>query len=999
MKDIHLWGVKQNNLKDLDVKIPVGSFTVICGPSGSGKSSLAFETLYAEGQRRYIDSLSNYAKQFLNKAPKPDIEGIENIPPAIAIEQKNSIKSSRSTVGTSTEVHDYIRVMYEKLGKAFCPEHHIALEKDSPVSASEKIVREMEGERAYLLCHVPEDGRALANKKLYQYLVSEGFLRVYLPKKKTTRKTKSKKTATKKTTKKTTAKVVKEVSAQETQLKLYSEVEVGEVVNVEDLPRKTVPKTEFYVVIDRFALRDQDKPRIADSINQAYHLSTVLNKDNVSGHAIVVTTTGKQMILDEDHSCSICNYKFPEISARLFSFNNPVGACPTCNGFGNILEVDENKVIPDPSLTLAEGAIKPFMMPSARSDKRELTNYCKSAKIDMHTPWNKLSKKHRQILWEGNEDFYGVLGAFDYLEQKKYKMHVRVFLARHKSPSKCPDCKGTRLRSEASQVLHNKHSIVELGQMTLAELEKYFKDLSFSKTEWEAAGEVIQQIRSRLKYLNDVGVGYLSLSRETKTLSGGEYQRLNLANQLGRGLSQSLYVLDEPTVGLHPRDNDRLIQILHELNKIGNTLVVVEHDHDVIKNASNVIEIGPGSGHLGGNIIFSGDKQEFFNFDDSNTVPYLVPKNNWVPERQPRPIDEANYKYNLKISGCKGHNLKNVTVNFPLHRLVTITGVSGSGKSSLVGQTLYPAVARELKKDFKPGLEYKTLTGLEHVNNVLFIDQSSVGKTARSSPVTYLKVFDGIRQVMAGTPEAKSLGYTAGTFSLNVDGGRCPVCKGLGVEVIDMMFMDDIEIPCDACDGHKFRKEILDIRFNKRNISDILKMTVKEAMDFFVSYPNIRRPLSVLKEVGLEYIQLGQSASTLSGGESQRLKLARELNLTQQRGTLFILDEPTTGLHFKEVELLMNVLHKLVDGGASVLVIEHNLEVIRNSDWIVDVGPEPGAKGGKILIEGPPSTVMNTKKGHTGRYLKEYIESLHPAAHFETQPKKKSSSKKDRART
>ncbi|MEZ4870830.1 MAG: hypothetical protein R2827_01030 [Bdellovibrionales bacterium] len=639
--------MKQNNLKNLDVKIPVGSFTVICGPSGSGKSSLAFETLYAEGQRRYIDSLSNYAKQFLNKAPKPDVEGVENIPPAIAIEQKNSIKNSRSTVGTTTEVHDYMRVLYEKLGAAHCPDHHIVLEKDSPVSASEKLVRELEGERAYLLCHVPEEGRTLAAKKLYQYLLSEGFLRVYLPKKQ--KKTKASK---EKPAKRTTSKVVKDSAEAQQSLPLFDTVAVGEVVDTEQLPRKTIPKTEFYVVVDRFALRGQDKARIADSINQAFHLSTVLNKDQLSGHAVVVTTTGKQMILDEDYSCSVCNYKFPEISARLFSFNNPVGACPTCNGFGNILEVDEAKVIPDPTLSLAEGAIKPFTMPSARSDKRELMEYCKSAKIDIHTPWDKLPKKHRSAIWEGDEQFYGVLGAFEYLEQKKYKMHVRVFLARHKSPTTCPDCKGERLRKEASQVLFNNHSIVELGTMTLAELYKYFETLNFKAAELEAAGEIIRQIKARLKYLNDVGVGYLSLSRETKTLSGGEYQRLNLANQLGRGLSQSLYVLDEPTVGLHPRDNDRLIQILHQLNEIGNTLVVVEHDHDVIKNASNVIEIGPGSGHLGGEILFNGTQEQFFNFENSNTLPYLVPQNNWVPERQPRPVDENKYKYFLSIEGC-----------------------------------------------------------------------------------------------------------------------------------------------------------------------------------------------------------------------------------------------------------------------------------------------------------------------------------------------------------
>ncbi len=976
MKHIHLWGVQENNLKDLEVKIPLGSFTVICGPSGSGKSSLAFDTLYAEGQRRYIDSLSNYAKQFLKKAPKPNIEGIKNIPPAIAIEQKNSVKNSRSTVGTSTEVIDYLRLLYEKIGKAYCPEHHLLLEKDDPVSAAKKLVSNLNGERAYLLIPLDEAHRILSGKKLWAQLKKEGYARIYMP-------AKAKATTEKKVKKRTTSKVVKTNKLKKIDEAPYSETPLGKVINLDDVPRKTAPKGEFYIVIDRFVLTTEDESRIADSLSQAFKATRELNKNYLSGHARVITTSGKQMIFDERLSCSVCNYLFPEISSRLFSFNNPVGACPTCNGFGNILKIDKAKVIPDPSKTIAQGCLKPFFMPSARSDKKELFEYCKNAKVDLHTPWEKLSKKHQKNIWEGSQDFYGVLGLFEYLEGRRYKMHVRVFLARHKSPFTCPDCKGLRLKKEARQVLVNDCAITELSSLTLEKLIKHFKKVKFTPLEQEACKEILRQINSRLMYLSDVGLDYLTLNRETKTLSGGEYQRLNLANQLGMELSQSLYVLDEPTVGLHPRDNDRLISILKMLNNLGNTLVVVEHDHDVIKNSNNILEIGPGSGSLGGEVIYSGPTKEFYNEPRSVTAPYLRPQKQIVDLTISRPVELEAFKYKLTLKGCTGNNLKNVNVELPLNRIVTVTGVSGSGKSSLISDTLYPAVARILKVGFKEGLEYKSLTGVENLKSVLYIDQSPVGKTARSNPATYLKVFDPIRQLMASLPESKAIGYRPGTFSLNVDGGRCPVCHGLGVEVIDMMFMDDIEVLCDTCDGKKYRDEILDVKYHNKNIYEILNLTVSEAMDFFVAYPNIRRPLAVLKEVGLDYIQLGQRASTLSGGESQRLKLARELNLTNQKGTLFILDEPTTGLHFKEVELLIKVLHKLVDTGASVILIEHNLDIVRASDYVIDIGPEAGEKGGKVLFAGPPSELISFKKGHTGLYLKRYIEGLYSGSSFD----------------
>jgi excinuclease ABC subunit A len=629
-------------------------------------------------------------------------------------------------------------------------------------------------------------------------------------------------------------------------------------------------------------------------------------------------------------------------------------------------------VIPNSNLSLAEGALHPFTMPSAASDKKALLSYCKKTGIDVNTSWNQLPKADRDRIWKGDDKFFGVVGLFEYLETKKYKMHVRVFLSRYRSPFTCPTCKGSRLKPESEYVLVGKYTIGQLTAMTIGELNLAMQKLELTPAQEELAGEILTQIRARLKFLNDVGVEYLTLDRPTRTLSGGEFQRLNLAKQLGMGLSQTLYVLDEPTVGLHPRDNDRLIGILKQLNHLGNTLVVVEHDHDVIASSSHVIEMGPGSGHLGGEVIYSGTTEKFYDAKNSNTAQFIRGARVKVGDNSHRPVEIESYRYALELKGCTGHNLKNLDVRFPLNRLVTVTGVSGSGKSTLVGQTLYPAIAQALRVEYLQGQPYEKISGLDYVKSVLFIDQSPIGKTARSSPVTYLKIYDSIRAILAATPEAKVRGYNAGTFSLNVDGGRCPVCKGLGFEVIDMMFMDDVMLTCDACDGRKFRREVLEVTYKGKNINEILNLTVAVAMDFFVAYPNIRKPLSFLKEVGLDYIRLGQSASTLSGGESQRLKIAREFIATQQKATLYILDEPTTGLHFREVEMLMNVLSRLVDAGGSVILIEHNLDVIRASDWVIDLGPEAGAKGGELVAQGTPADIVKNPRSLTGRYLKTY---------------------------
>lgn len=942
MKEIHLWGVKQNNLKNIEVKIPLGSFTVICGPSGSGKSSLAFETLFAEGQRRFIESMSNYARQFLNKAPKPDIEGINNIPPAISIEQKNSVKSSRSTVGTTTEIIDYLRLLFEKIGQPHCPVHGCPTEKESVTEATAKALKSFSGQRGYILVEIPAKNRVVEGKKFHSLLLQDGYLRIL----------------------KSGPKLGTEISTE-------ISTEMIEISTAAAL-KKGLPKEAFYLVIDRLSFDEEERGRLADSLTQAYEASVKYTSGTTLRKAVILTTEGQRLNVSETASCPICEYTPPTISSKLFSFNSPVGACPNCKGFGNMLVVDPAKVIPDPTLSLLEGALQPFKMPSAAHERKQLLAYCKKAKINVNLSWQKLPKNHQDLIWNGSKEFFGVLGLFEYLEQIKYKMHVRVFISRYRSPSQCPNCKGHRLRPEVQFITIAGQSINDLSALTIADLEKFFQTLALSDFQMTVAGEVFKQIKTRLSFLMRVGVHYLSLSRETRTLSGGEYQRLTLANQLGMGLSQTLYVLDEPTVGLHPRDNLRLISILKDIRSLGNTLIVVEHDHDVIRESEYILEMGPGSGVLGGEVVYAGPTPGLYTCETSNTASYLLPRKQARP-RPVRPVETDNYKYKIELSGASGHNLKNLNLMFPLNRFVVVTGVSGSGKSTLVTKTLYPILARALELDYLPAQKYDKIEGVENIKNVLLIDQSPIGKSARSSPITYLKAFDAMRTLMSATPESKARGYTAGTFSLNVDGGRCPACRGTGYEEIDMQFMDNVVIPCDVCDGRKFRNEILEIQLNGKNITQILALTVKEAMDFFVAYPSVRKPLSVLKEVGLDYLQIGQPANSLSGGESQRLKIAKEFAQIQQKNTLYILDEPTTGLHFREVELLMKVLHKLIETGGSVIVVEHNQDVILNADYIIDLGPEGGRDGGYLVAQGTPEEIMNCPASLTGQFLKSYL--------------------------
>ncbi len=931
---IELEGVRQNNLKNIDIKIPVNSFTVICGPSGSGKSSLAFETLFAEGQRRYIESLSSYARQFLNQAPKPALDRIKNIPPAIALEQKNTVKNSRSTVGTTSEIIEYLRLLYSKLATASCPEGHGPITSDSPTSVADNLIRQWSEKRIYLCISLKQDKKRFKGTDLIQAFLKDGFNRLLINKGR-----------------------LKEKPNLKT-LEINPKLKAG-----------NLPKKDFYMVIDRLAMNKKDRGRLVDSISQAYEMSIKYN-EQIKGLVTVISTENEIKHFSESLSCSKCHATLPVPSPMLFSFNSPIGACDYCNGFGNRLDIDEAKVVPNPNLSLKQGAILPFSMPSASRARQKLRNYCKTKKIDMEKPWNQLPSKQQDLLWNGDSRFYGVRGYFQHLETKKYKMHVRVFLARFKTAFTCPECRGDRLNPLTKHFKIEDQSISDLRKMNLRELYRFIETLKLTEYQKNLVKNIREQLLSRLRFLNEIGVYYLTLCRPTRSLSGGEFQRVLLAKQLGMGLCQTLYVLDEPTIGLHPRDNDQLIKQLKELNKLGNTLVVVEHDQDIIRHSDHIIEMGPGSGTLGGQIIFNGDQRAFLECKNSNTNLFLTEKRKQI--YSPKMVDLKNYKYSIEIKGCTGHNLKNISVKIPLNRIVTVTGVSGSGKSTLVTETLYPALLTQLNIEYTRGEPYKKLTGTENLKNVLHINQSPVGQSVRSNPATYLKVFEIIRNIFASTPEARQRGYRGGTFSLNIEGGRCPVCKGLGYELIDMAFMDDIKATCQSCEGLKFCKEILDIKYKNCNIHEILQMTVSQAMDFFVSYPNIRKPLSLLKQVGLDYLTLGQSTSSLSGGESQRIKIARELYKTNQKATFYILDEPTTGLHFREVQLLMSILHQIVETGGSVLLIEHNLEVMARSDHIIDLGPEAGTEGGKLIAQGSPLELCR-KKTHTGQYLKKYL--------------------------
>jgi excinuclease ABC subunit A len=892
-------GAKQNNLRNISLELPHNRVIAVTGLSGSGKSSLAFETVFAEGQWRFIESLSTYARLFLEKLDRPDIESIENVRPAIALEQKNPVRGSRSTVGTLTELYDIFRLLYSKIGVPHCPSCGREVRKWDPSSIVQELLKSHEGGKAMLLFDSPLTAEKL---KLGGY-----------------------------------ARVLRD----------------GRPVDIEDL----TGEPPFEVLLDRLVIRDE--PRLADSVEGAF----------TEGHGRMkaVIMDGPARIFSRSNTCERCDIELPEPSPILFSFNHPVGACPECKGFGNVLRYDEQLVVPEPYLPLDKGAIEPWEKPAAKWWRRQLIKGAKKSGISLKTPYNELPEEHRRLLFTGDDNFHGVDSFFEELEGKRYKLHVRVFLSRYRKGVICPACGGRRLNPQALAYRVSGMDIHGLSDMPISRLIREFSDLDISLFDRDVAKELLRQVDMKLRFLSRVGLEYLTLTREAKTLSGGEYQRVNLSNQLASRLMGTLYVLDEPTVGLHKRDTERVSDILSELSELGNTVLVVEHDKGVIQRSDWVVELGPGGGHLGGNIVFTGLIEDFMK-TDTLTSRHL--------REEVLPISRRKRRSPLRfvtITGATGNNLKKVQAAFPLDSVTVVSGVSGSGKSTLVMDTFAKALARDLRVGTLSPLPYKSISGHESLKTVKLMDQSPIGKSPRSNPATYLKIFDHIRKLFSSTPEAKGLGHVPGFFSFNVPGGRCETCKGEGYEQLEMYFFEDLYIRCEDCGGKRYSRSALDITYLGRNIHEVLSMTVDEAASHFSSSTPISTKLSLMREIGLGYLRLGQPATTLSGGEAQRLKLCAELGGGRQRDSVYILDEPTVGLHPGDVDDLMKVIRMLVDKGNSVIIIEHNLDVIRQADWVIDMGPEGGDRGGEILFAGLPEDLPEEPRSHTGRYLKELI--------------------------
>ena len=932
-------GARVHNLKNVTVEVPHDAITVVTGVSGSGKSSLAFDTIYAEGQRRYVESLSAYARQFLERMEKPDVDEISGIAPAVAIRQKNSTRNPRSTVATATEIYDYLRLLFARCGTTYCIHCGAEVKRDTPDSIAARVLAMTPGRRFYVLHELrvaaPQPAspirRALKKKAaappqeaVRQALVDlqkRGFNRLYQNG------------------------VVHEFSSPETLL----DVDFAKPV---------------FVLVDRLSVGPESKSRLIDSIEICYregHGEAILEfiADSAGNSA-------ETLRFNERFECKNDGTLYQEPEPRLFSFNNPYGACPRCQGFGNTIDFDLNLVVPDPSKTLDEGAIEPWTKPRFRALLQDLKKWARARSIPTNVPWRQLTAEQRRLVLEGDpeNDYDGVKGFFQWLERKKYKLHVRVFLSRFRGYATCPECSGTRLRPEARAVKVAGRSITEVCKLTVKEARGFFATLELSPAQMKIADKILDEIRSRLQFLDEVGLDYLSLDRLTSTLSGGESQRIQLATSLGSHLVGALYVLDEPSIGLHPRDTQRLIDILKSLRDLGNTVLVVEHDPDAIRAADHIIDLGPGAGELGGKLLFAGNYQAMLAEHKSITGRYLsgelrIP----VPNNRHKP----NGKF-LRLFGASLHNLQNVDLMIPLNTFTVVTGVSGSGKSTAVHDVLYKALAAKRNngsiKEFCDRLE-----GDAAIREVVIVDQSPIGRTPRSNPATYLKAFDAIREIFADSPDARRRGYSPGHFSFNVPGGRCETCQGDGTVTVEMQFLADVELICEECRGTRYKNSVLEVRYHGKNIHDVLGMTVREALAFFVNVPKVIGKLRILNEIGLGYLRLGQSGTTLSGGEAQRLKLAAHLGRSDNQGILYILDEPTTGLHFDDIAKLLAAFRKLLESGASLLVIEHNLDVIKSADWLIDMGPEGGDQGGKIIATGTPEQVARNTQSHTGRFL------------------------------
>jgi excinuclease ABC subunit A len=951
---ITLRGVRQNNLKNLDLEIPRKKLTVITGLSGSGKSTLAFETLYAEGQRRYVESLSTYTRQFLEKMPKPEIDSIENIPPAIALEQRNTVMNSRSTVGTQTEMLDFLRLLFSKLGSLRCSCGATVVDIN-PDALRRHLLQWGIGKKFALLSPLEfsSDSPSRSSTFLQNYfalLQEQGFRRVYWSR-------------------------------------------TREWIHLDEAPPKSLTPAalsnrELFLLMDRFQFPANMEPesidrdtltRFSDSLEQTlrYGHEKVCVLD-LSAAGTVNETGGPDHTelrsYQTGFACLACGLRYTAPSPNLFSFNSPLGACSTCNGFGFTLEIDEKKAVPDPGRTLGQGCIDPLSKPSSQDEFRRFLREAQKQGIRPGLRYDELGTKQKTWVWNWVKSFFEGLGEY------RYKFHVRIFIRRYQSPVECKSCKGSRLKPEALAIEVKGKNISELLALPLDSLLEWFRSLKLTPAEKSLLKDLHPQILRRLDFLCRVGVPYLTLNRLTRTLSGGEYQRINLATHLGNGLCGTLYVLDEPTIGLHADDTDRLLEILRDLRDQGNTLVVVEHETKILKDADWIIELGPEAGKRGGELVIQGTPDAVATSKTSRTGRFLRPGGMKI--ERTHPLREVKTRV-MRLEGCTEHNLKNIDVSFPLEKLVVVTGVSGSGKTTLVHQTLAPALQARMSDEEFPGEDsgeesedgsmgsFRTLSGAEHIRKLVLLDQRPIGKNSRSNPATYLKIWDEIRKILSQQSIALARGYTPGFFSFNVDGGRCPTCKGEGEIAIDMHFLAEIKLKCEDCEGKRFIKSLLDVKLKGKSVSDLLETTVDEAAELFYEYPEIRRKLQVLRDVGLGYLELGQSGPTLSGGESQRLKIAASLcqNTDDPGGTLFILDEPTTGLHQDDVQKLLQVLHHLVDQRNSVILIEHNLEVIRNCDWVIDLGPEGGARGGELVAEGTPEKLVRNPRSRTGCQL------------------------------